>query len=136
VIEIISKVKPGLVLHRVFDIDELNSQRLDISEPNQFLQVAALKLTKGKKFRAHKHIPCYKEHTTTQESWVVLSGRVKAFYYDLDDTLISEVILDAGSVSITYAGGHNYECLVDALVYEFKTGPYEGVEKDKVFVNE
>ena len=36
---------------------------------------------------------------------------------------------------MTFEGGHNYEILEEnTLVYEFKTGPYEGIDKDKVFI--
>jgi len=40
-----------------------------------------------------------------------------------------------GDCSITFCGGHNYMCLEDdTLIYEAKTGPYLGVEKDKTFI--
>jgi len=66
---------------------------------------------------------------------VIISGKVKAILYDLDDTIISEPVLDTGDVSITLYGGHTYEILEDdTLVYEYKTGPYLGPEKDKEFI--
>ena len=38
-------------------------------------------------------------------------------------------------MSFTLQGGHNYLILEDdTLVYEFKTGPYEGQEFDKKFI--
>ena len=49
-------------------------------------------------------------------------------------TLLETHILNAGDSSFTLEGGHTYEILEDdTLVYEYKTGPYEGQEKDKVF---
>ena len=37
---------------------------------------------------------------------------------------------------MTFRGGHNYLCLEDdSLVYEYKTGPYYGQKKDKVFID-
>ena len=70
-----------------------------------------------------------------QESWVVIKGSVKAILYDLDDTIIAEELLEPGDISITLRGGHNYYCMTDdTLVYEYKTGPYYGQEKDKQFI--
>jgi hypothetical protein len=49
--------------------------------------------------------------------------------------VITEEILEPGDISLTLHGGHNYVALEeDTLVYEFKTGPYLGQEKDKVFI--
>ena len=67
-----------------------------------------------------------------QESWVVISGKVKVTYYDLDLSIVDEDILSPGDVSITLEGGHNYLFLEDSVVYEYKTGPYTGIENDKV----
>ena len=70
-----------------------------------------------------------------QESWVVVKGRVRCHFYDLDDSLIKEVDLEAGDCSITLAGGHTYTGLEnDTLVREFKTGPYRGQKLDKQFI--
>ena len=68
-----------------------------------------------------------------QESWVVIQGSVKVYFYDLDEQLLTTEILYRGDCSMTFEGGHNYEILEEnTLVYEFKTGPYEGIDKDKV----
>ena len=74
------------------------------------------------------------EKTIAQESWVVIRGSVKVYYFDTDMNLLETHILKAGDASFTLEGGHNYEILEDdTLVYEYKTGPYEGQAKDKVF---
>ena len=70
-----------------------------------------------------------------QESWVVIKGSVKCIFYDIDDTIIEEIILEQSDLSMTFRGGHNYEILEDdTVVYEFKTGPYLGIEFDKTFI--
>jgi hypothetical protein len=57
--------------------------------------------------------------------------------YDLDDTIIDQIILYPGDCSMTFAGGHNYVIQEDnTIVYEYKTGPYKGIENDKVSINE
>ena len=60
---------------------------------------------------------------------------MKVILYDLDDNILATPILNEGDCSITFRGGHNYECMEDdTIVYEYKTGPYQGVKKDKVFL--
>jgi len=45
--------------------------------------------------------------------------------------------LDVGDCSVTLGGGHTYLILEDdTLVYEYKTGPYKGIENDKIFLDE
>ena len=133
--QIYSDVEKGVLLHMIHKVSDSIDDRVDFSPDNEFLQVASLKLSKGKKFRAHKHIYYKKIINITQESWVVITGKVRAFLYDLDDKIIKETDLGPGDFTITYRAGHNYLSLEeDTLVYEFKTGPYFGVEKDKVFI--
>tara|TARA_R100000541_G_scaffold17808_1_gene27656 strand:- start:268 stop:648 length:381 start_codon:yes stop_codon:yes gene_type:complete len=113
--------------------------RNDIVPGENFIQCASLKMEKGKTFPPHKHIikdRHYKEQIA-QESWVVIKGKVKCRFYDLDDTLIAEPILKPGDASFTLYGGHTYEILEDnTIVYEYKTGPYEGQELDKTFIKD
>jgi len=133
--KIYSKVEDGELLHILFKKEEINKARTDISPENQYLQLSALNLNKGKTFRPHKHIIHEKITDRAQESWVVIQGKVKAILFDLDDNVIREAILEPGDISITFNGGHNYEILEDnTLVYEYKTGPYLGQEFDKVFI--
>jgi len=43
--------------------------------------------------------------------------------------------LRPGDASFTLYGGHTYEILEDdTIVYEYKTGPYEGQKLDKTFI--
>jgi dTDP-4-dehydrorhamnose 3,5-epimerase-like enzyme len=122
----------------VCDTASMNTTREDVVDTEQFLQLAILKFSKGKTFIPHKHI--YKtvpDQAIAQESWVVMRGKVKAVFYDIDDTILSEEILQEGMISITLFGGHNYEILEDnTLVLEYKTGPYYGQKLDKEFIND
>jgi hypothetical protein len=143
---IFSKAQPQLLLHIIHRASDIDQQRKDVVPANQFLQMAAMKLPAGKTFRPHKHLFRFLEKALlagdmsvsnyiTQESWVVIKGRVKCILYDITDEIIAEPILEQGDCSITLRGGHNYEILEDdTLVYEYKTGPYEGQEKDKTFI--
>lgn len=135
--KIYSKVKPDVLLHIIFRKETLASgpERAELVESNEVIQCSALRLQEGKTFKPHKHNTDNKEVTTTQESWVVIQGRVKAIYYDLDDQIIEEVELGPGDLGITLRGGHNYLILEDnTLVYEYKTGPYYGQARDKTFI--
>ena len=96
-------------------------------------------MMKGKTFPAHKHITKDRHYSEqiAQESWVIIKGKVKCFLYDIDDTILSTPVLEAGDASFTLYGGHTYKILEDdTIVYEYKTGPYEGQSLDKVFLDE
>ena len=133
--KIYSKVEPTTLLHIINRLDEIDG-RTDIAPESEFLQLATLKMEKGKTFKPHKHIwKPTEEKCIAQESWVVIKGSVKVIMYDLDDKIISTPILYPGDCSMTFQGGHNYEILEeDTVVYEYKTGPYKGVENDKEFI--
>ena len=134
--KIYSNKHPEILLHLTGSIIDLQEIRIDIAPEEEFLQLALLKMPFGKTFKPHKHIIHKKTTDIAQESWFVHKGRVKCIFYDLDDTIISEEILEEGSFSMTFRGGHNYEILKkDTLVLEYKTGPYLGVEMDKKFIN-
>jgi len=137
-VKIYSKVESGKLLHVINRLAEIEN-RSDIIPEENFIQCATLRMSKGKTFKPHKHITKKRiyHHQIAQESWVIIKGRVKCKFFDLDDTLISEPILGPGDASFTLYGGHTYEILEDdTIVYEYKTGPYEGQELDKIFLNE
>ena len=137
-IEYYSKIEPNKLLHVVVRKEDLKPGRKDIIPEEHFIQCSHLNMEKGKTFRPHKHI--FKNRTRdviAQESWIIIQGKVKCIFYDLDDTILVEPILNPGDASFTLEGGHNYEILEDnTLVYEYKTGPYEGQALDKTFIGE
>lgn len=131
-----SKHHPGTLLHIVKKAGDIIEGREDIVDPQYFLQCSTLKFNKDGSFRPHKHIWKSGEmNVITQESWVVIHGRVKAILYDLNGEILSWPELNAGDILITLEGGHGFDILQDnTIVYEFKTGPYKGQENDKVFL--
>ena len=134
--KIFSKVDTKKLLHIITRKEDITPGRIDIVPEDNFIQCSMLNLENNKTFKPHKHI--WKERTKNviaQESWIVIQGSVKCILYDIDDTIIAEPILKPGDASFTLEGGHNYLILEDnTLVYEYKTGPYEGQEFDKVFI--
>ena len=137
-----SKVEPNKLLHIIHKVDEFytieDGHRRDIVGDDSFIQLSSMNMEKGHTFRPHQHIwKSGEKEVIAQESWVVIKGSVKCLLFDIDDTLIAETILEAGDASFTLYGGHTYEILEDdTLVYEYKTGPYEGQKNDKVFIND
>ncbi len=134
--KIYSKVEPDKLLHIVNRLAEIEG-RHDVIPVDNFIQCATLRMPLNKTFPPHKHIEKHRtyEKQIAQESWIVIKGRVKCKFYDIDDTLIAEPILGQGDASFTLYGGHTYEILEeDTVVYEYKTGPYEGQKLDKTFI--
>jgi hypothetical protein len=136
--KIYSKIDPDKLLHIVVRRSDIVSGRTEVVPEENFIQCALLNMPKDKTFKPHKHI--WKERTRNviaQESWIVIQGGVKCIFYDTDDQLLCEPILYAGDASFTLEGGHTYLILEDdTLVYEYKTGPYEGQSLDKVFIDQ
>lgn len=133
---IYSKQDVTKLLHVVVRKEDLIPGRIEVISPEHYIQCALLNMQKGKTFKPHKHI--WKERTRNviaQESWIVIQGSVKCIFYDIDDQIIATPILYPGDASFTLDGGHTYEILEDStLVYEYKTGPYEGQLLDKTFI--
>ena len=50
---------------------------------------------------------------------------------EINDKILNTKILKPGDISITYEGGHKIDVLKNnTIIYEHKTGPYEGQKKD------
>ncbi len=134
--KIYSKIDETKLLHIIVRKNEITPGRENIISEENFIQCSRLNLDKGTTFKPHKHL--WKERNReviAQESWVVIQGSVKCIFYDIDDSILTTEILYFGDASFTLEGGHNYEILEDnTLVYEYKTGPYEGQEFDKKFI--
>jgi len=135
--KIYSRVEDGKLLHIINKLEDI-VERTNVIDDDQFLQLATLRMNAGKTFPPHKHI--WKpgpESVIPQESWVVIHGSVLVYMYDTDDSLLAKEIIKPGDCSITLGGGHTYEILEDdTVVYEYKTGPYTGIENDKVMIND
>lgn len=136
--KIYSNVEKDILLHMIVRKTDITPGRIDLISAENFIQCSILNMENEKTFKPHKHI--WKERAgkvIAQESWIVIQGKVKCIFYDLDDTIITERILEPGDASFTLQGGHNYVSLEDnTLVYEYKTGPYEGQKLDKVFIDD
>ena len=137
-VKIYSKININKLLHIVVRKEDVTFGRTEVVPEELFIQCALLNMEKGKTFNPHKHIwKSGEKSCIAQESWVVVQGKVKCIFFDMDDTIIQELILGPGDASFTLEGGHTYEILRDkTIVYEYKTGPYKGQENDKEFIND
>jgi cupin fold WbuC family metalloprotein len=134
--KIYSKLNPDKLCHLVHRLQEIQD-RTNVSDDDQFLQLATLRMSAGQTFRPHQHIwkPSPTEQVIAQESWVVFSGMVEVSFFDTDRQFLEKQILYPGDCSMTFEGGHTYLILEnDTVVFEYKTGPYQGQKLDKVFI--
>ncbi len=136
--KICSKVDPNKLLHVIVRKEDLIPGRVEVIPEDHFIQCALLNMEKGKTFKPHRHIwKGRTQNVIAQESWIVIQGSVKCIFYDTDNQIIATPILYPGDASFTLEGGHNYEIQEDnTLVYEYKTGPYEGQALDKTFIDD
>lgn len=115
------------------DLIELSSNRVNVCPDESFLQLGLIK-SGPRSYAPHFHL----DHQTprqiirAQESWVVMRGSVEVTLFDKDNSVQATKTLNQGDVTLTLYGGHGYKILEEGtLVYEFKSGPYEGIEIDK-----
>jgi mannose-6-phosphate isomerase-like protein (cupin superfamily) len=139
-IEEVRDPESNSLLHKVLRIEESANEeleRVDFSDPTEYLQGAMISIPPKHEFRAHIHIERSRDFSNlrAQESWVVIRGTVEVDYYADDGEYLTSKLLGPGDVSISFRGGHGYRTLTNsALVYEFKSGPYEGQALDKRFI--
>jgi hypothetical protein len=136
---IYSKVQPDLLLHVIFRFQDFNAPRTEVLESHNFLQSSAIRGNEGMTFRPHRHIEkvVSREHEVTQECQVIIRGVIECSLFDIDDTLLEEKRLKEGDAFYTLRGGHGFKILEDdTCILEFKSSPYEGQSRDKIFIDE
>ena len=134
--KIYSITNPNILLHLIVKKEDISNQRMHLCPESEYLHLSCGKHKTGQAVRPHKHLEQARQTNITQESWIVTQGAIRGYYYDLDDSLIKVVSLKSGDASLTFRGGHKYDCLEeDTIVYEHKTGPYLGQLKDKEFID-
>ena len=135
--KIYSKIEPDNLLTIVNRLSDINSERAEMADENEPLQGSAKKLQRGEKFKPHSHNVLHRETSLTQEAWIVIRGEILVSLYDLDNTLIHKEVLSEGDCVLNFRAGHTFETLKDdTILYEFKNGPYMGVEADKTLIPE
>ena len=121
------------IICRFTDLAEQSVSRVNLCPDEAFLQLGIIKAG-PREYAPHIHLdhPTPRPTIRAQESWVVIRGKVEVTLYDRDNTVQAVRILGHGDVTLTLYGGHGYRILEeDSLIYEFKSGPYQGVLVDK-----
>tara|TARA_R100001086_G_scaffold245370_1_gene176190 strand:- start:124 stop:534 length:411 start_codon:yes stop_codon:yes gene_type:complete len=127
-----SKKAKNKLIFSILRLEQVTEKRIDICPEEEYMQVCGRIMEKGFTVAPHKHLQIHRETNLTQESWIIMSGKVKASFYDLDDSFLCDRIIEKGDVVVFYRGGHSLEVLEDnTIFYEFKNGPYFGVSNDK-----
>ena len=87
--------------------------------------MSIIKFDKKFSLRKHIHTKISRKTIGTQETWVVINGKIKVSFYDTDKTKICSKKLKKGDISILYRGGHTFDTLEkNTIIYEIKNGPY------------
>ena len=136
---IYSKLDSEVILAIITDFQDFNKPRTDVIPDTEFLQSALVRVNEGDTFKPHshiwKHFESQYDQIKTQEAWIVIRGVVKVNIYDTDDTLAESLMVCEGGACFTIHGGHTMQSLEDfTCIVEVKNGPYQGQEKDKVFI--
>ena len=134
---IYSKINSKKLLHLIIKPSDFKKKITEITNKDRSLQCIAIKFNKGEKNLNHKHIKKKNkkiENVRIQETWCIVKGLVKGYFYDLNNKLLKTVTLKPGYASFTFEGGHSFKALTDdTLVYEFKKGPYNVKLNDKIY---
>ena len=104
-----------------------------IGEKIESLQASRMNYPAGKEFRVHHHILNPRTIKRTQESFVVIKGRLAVDVYDNESVFLGTLEAGPGEAVIVYRGGHGVRVLEDCLAYEIKAGQFSYVSEDKEF---
>ena len=128
---IYSIIKKNKLLGVVYRYKNISKKRKDISPISEYLQVSSQKYKKNDSINPHVHLKNKRITLSTQETWIVLKGRLSVKIFDIDKKKIKNFILNKGDVYILFRGGHSLKVLSNNTeFYEIKNGPYKKKIKD------
>ena len=110
-----------------------NITRVNLTPEKEYLQASIIKFKKKLTIKSHNHLkhPVVKNKRPIQESWILIKGKAKIFYFDTNKKLLKTLTMKPGDISISFGGGHRLDVeKVNTIIYEYKTGPYKGSKKD------
>lgn len=117
------------ILHKASDWKE----GLDfVTDENQFVQAGTWWYQSGKALDRHHHNRVPRQSDLTQETVIIMQGRLEVELYDFDNNFTEGFEMEAGDFAVFLCGGHGYNILDnDTKIIEVKNGPFVGVELDK-----
>lgn len=108
------------------------------TNPDDQLQIAAFKMSKGEKIQPHLHLENERNLDKTVEIILVQNGVLTVTFHESedDDTIIKSVNLKEGDVILLKSGIHGFVVSEDCRFLEFKQGPFnEKMDKKKLYNN-
>jgi len=106
-----------------------------LTDDNAYIQAGTWWYNKGKVLKAHRHKQYPREVNQTQETFILLSGRMRVDLYDENNNIYLQEELSAGDIGIILNIGHGYFILDDnTKILEVKPGPFTSVEMDKEMI--
>jgi hypothetical protein len=126
--KVFSSSDPGMLLHVIIDTAAVSSERVDLSPPEEFLQISVVPLAAGRALKPHRALPrSVGGEGPVQEAWIVVRGSIEVGLYDVDRAFLKSAILQAGWILLTFRGGHSFTTVDDqTTLIECKLGPYIG----------
>lgn len=120
----------GIVIRKASDQVGSNSIKFFTSK-DCALQVGVMKREKGYIIPPHVHQSAVRTVSNVPETLLIQRGRILVNFYTSDQCYVGGRIVETGDVVVLLAGGHGFEILEDAEIYEVRQGPYL-TDKDKV----
>lgn len=109
-----------------------------IGERFEPLQASRMNFKEGKKFTIHHHLQNPRIIKRTQESFIVISGRLAVDIYDEKSSYLGKKAAYIGTLEVgpgeavfIYRGGHGVRVLEDCVFYEVKAGQFDGVKSEE-----
>jgi hypothetical protein len=128
----ITEIKSGKTLYAlVFDFSSLKEGTFPATPATWPLQTLIMKRKQGHVVRKHLHKKILRTSRQPQEALVVVKGAVETRIFDRKGKFIAKRKVLAGQCLFLAEGAHEVKILKNALMYEFKTGPYAD---DKLFL--
>lgn len=125
--DFIEEVRDGDTLIAVIVRANYKNEGLTFFTPNDFSQqLAYMHRPAGEVIQPHVHNLVDRRVSYTQEVLVVKSGKVKVDLFTQARTFLATIVLEKGDVILLATGGHGFEMLEDAELFEIKQGPYAG----------
>ena len=120
------------VVARLISANDINEGLNFYSNDEEFIQVGAWSYNKDKDLLAHIHNEVDRTVNRTCEVLYVISGKLQATIYSLDEVEIANFNVETGEILVLLECGHGYKILEDnTKVIEIKNGPYLGAEIDR-----
>jgi hypothetical protein len=117
-------VSDGTVFALIADVSDVPEGIHPLTDPAWPLQVLMRKHGKGHRVAKHAHKALSRTATQLNEGLVVIAGTLRVRIFDAAGKDIGVYDISPGQCLLMLTGGHEVEVIEDAIVYEFKNGPY------------